>query len=157
MKRVVVLFARALILRCPNCGGGSLFRSWFKLKPSCPTCGLRLHRFLTDLGEGTALVAHAAQLPAHPHRTGLARIVTLQSPRIPVVSNVDAAVHSEPEEIRQLLVRQVISPVQWEDSVRWMLEQGVAEFTEIGPGKVLAGLLKRIDRKAKCENVNEAL
>ncbi len=83
--------------------------------------------------------------------------VTLQSPRIAVVSNVDAAVHLEPEEIRQLLVRQVISPVQWEDSVRWMLGQGVAEFTEIGPGKVLAGLLKRIDRKAKCENVNEAL
>ena len=83
--------------------------------------------------------------------------VALSAQELPVVSNVDAAVHSEPEEIRQLLVRQVISPVQWEDSVRWMLWQGVAEFTEIGPGKVLAGLLKRIDRKAKCENVNEAL
>ncbi len=83
--------------------------------------------------------------------------VTIQKPRIPVVSNVDAAVHWEPDEIRQLLVRQVVNPVKWEDSIRWLLAQGVAEFTEVGPGKVLAGLLKRIDRKAKCENVNEAL
>jgi [acyl-carrier-protein] S-malonyltransferase len=83
--------------------------------------------------------------------------VSIHEPRIPVVSNVDAAVHWEPEEIRQLLVRQVVNPVRWEDSIRWLLSQGVAEFTEVGPGKVLAGLLKRIDRKAKCENVNEAL
>ena len=83
--------------------------------------------------------------------------VTIQKPRIPVVSNVDAGVHWEPDEIRQLLVRQVVSPVKWEDSIRWLLAQGVAEFTEVGPGRTLAGLLKRIDRKAKCENVNEAL
>lgn len=83
--------------------------------------------------------------------------VSIRSPRIPVISNVDAAVHSDPEEIRGLLVRQVISPVRWEDSIRWLLEQGITEFTEVGPGKVLAGLLKRIDRKAKCNSVNEAL
>ena len=83
--------------------------------------------------------------------------VPIQKPHIPIVSNVDASVHWEPDEIRQLLVRQVVNPVKWEDSIRWLLAQGVAEFTEIGPGKVLAGLLKRIDRKAKCENVNEAL
>ena len=83
--------------------------------------------------------------------------VTIQKPRIPVVSNVDATVHWQPDEIRQLLVRQVVNPVRWEDSIRWLLAQGVTEFTEVGPGKVLAGLLKRIDRKAKCENVNEAL
>ena len=83
--------------------------------------------------------------------------VELKSPRIPVVSNVDAATHSDPEEIRQLLIRQVIKPVRWEDSIRWMLENGITEFTEIGPGKVLSGLLKRIDRKVKCESVNEAI
>lgn len=83
--------------------------------------------------------------------------VAIHKPRIPVVSNVDASVHSDPEEIRQLLVQQVVNPVKWEDSIRWLLTQGVTEFTEVGPGKVLAGLLKRIDRKAKCENVNEAL
>ena len=83
--------------------------------------------------------------------------VAIQIPRIPVVSNVDAAVHWEPEEIRQLLIQQVVNPVKWEDSIRWLLAQGVTEFTEVGPGKVLAGLLKRIDRKTKCENINEAL
>lgn len=83
--------------------------------------------------------------------------VSIRSPRIPVISNVDAAVHSDPEEIRGLLVRQVISPVRWEDSIRWLLGQGITEFMEVGPGKVLAGLLKRIDRKAKCNSVNEAL
>lgn len=83
--------------------------------------------------------------------------VELKSPRIPVVSNVDAATHSDPEEIRQLLIRQVINPVRWEDSIRWMLENGITEFTEIGPGKVLSGLLKRIDRKVKCESVKEAI
>ena len=83
--------------------------------------------------------------------------VPIQKPRIPVVSNVDASVHWEPDEIRQLLVLQVVNPVRWEDSIRWLLAEGVTEFTEVGPGKVLAGLLKRIDRKAKCENVNEAL
>jgi [acyl-carrier-protein] S-malonyltransferase len=83
--------------------------------------------------------------------------VAIRTPRIPVVSNVDAAVHSDPEELRQLLVRQVVNPVKWEDSIRWLLANGVTEFTEVGPGKVLAGLLKRIDRKAKCENVNEAV
>ena len=83
--------------------------------------------------------------------------VILQAPRIPVVSNVDAARHSDPEEIRQLLVRQVISPVRWEDSIRLMMENGITEFTEIGPGKVLSGLLKRIDRKVKCESINEAI
>ena len=83
--------------------------------------------------------------------------VALRKPRIPVVSNVDAAVHWEPEEIRQLLVQQVVNPVRWEDSIRWLLTQEVTEFTEVGPGKVLAGLLKRIDRKSKCENINAAL
>ena len=83
--------------------------------------------------------------------------IALQTPRIPVVSNVDAATHTDPDEIRQLLIRQVISPVRWEDSIRWMLENGITEFTEIGPGKVLSGLLKRIDRKVKCESVNEAI
>lgn len=77
-------------------------------------------------------------------------------PRIPVISNVDAQAHESPEEIRNLLVKQVISPVRWEDSVRSMLAQGIDGFYEIGPGKVLKGLLKRIDRKANCELRNDS-
>jgi len=82
--------------------------------------------------------------------------VTIARPRIPVISNVDAQAHSEPETLRQNLVRQVVSPVRWEDSIRSMLGQGVTEFFEIGPGKVLRGLLKRIERKADCQTINDS-
>lgn len=79
--------------------------------------------------------------------------VTLQKPRTPVVSNVDAQPHDDPEEIRSLLPRQIVSPVYWEDSIRWLLGQGFDQFYEIGPGRVLRGLLRRIDRKITCENI----
>ena len=79
--------------------------------------------------------------------------VTITAPKIPVWSNVDAQSHSDPEEIRQILVKQVLSPVQWESGMRNMLEFGIEEFYEIGPGRVLAGLLKRVNRKLKCTNI----
>jgi [acyl-carrier-protein] S-malonyltransferase len=82
--------------------------------------------------------------------------VEIRSPRIPVVSNVDAAVHSDPDEIRSLLVEQVQNPVLWEKSVRFMLSEGVEQFYEVGPGKVLKGLMRRIDRKTKCDVVNDS-
>jgi len=77
----------------------------------------------------------------------------LESPEIMVVSNVDARPHHDPAEIRQLLCRQVVSPVRWEDSMRYLLDQGFDQFYEVGPGRVLRGLLKRIDRKAACDGV----
>nr|WP_044183693.1 ACP S-malonyltransferase [Pirellula staleyi] len=80
--------------------------------------------------------------------------VAITSPRIPVVSNVDAGVHSDPNELRDLLVQQVVSPVRWEDSQRWLLAEGYAPFWEVGPGRVLRGLLKRIDRKAESDGVD---
>jgi [acyl-carrier-protein] S-malonyltransferase len=82
--------------------------------------------------------------------------VTISRPKIPVLSNVDAKSHSDPDRIRENLVRQVVSPVLWEDSMRAMLDQGIDEFYEIGPGRVLRGLLKRIDRKAVCHSVNDS-
>jgi [acyl-carrier-protein] S-malonyltransferase len=83
-------------------------------------------------------------------------VVTLNPPRIPVYSNVDARPHTDPKEIGVLLVRQVLSPVLWEDSVRTMLGAGADLFYEIGPGKVLRGLLKRIDRKVECRSVGDS-
>jgi len=80
--------------------------------------------------------------------------VPMQSPRIPVVSNVDARPHSDPEEMRQLLIRQVVSQVLWEDSMRYLLDEGAQHFYEIGPGRVLRGLLRRISRKMPCDNVS---
>jgi [acyl-carrier-protein] S-malonyltransferase len=80
--------------------------------------------------------------------------VEIKPPRVPVWSNVDAQPHTDPAEIRQLLVRQVLSPVLWEQTVRNLLAAGFTSFFEIGPGRVLAGLLKRIDRKIECKNIS---
>ncbi len=77
----------------------------------------------------------------------------LKSARVPVWSNVDAGPHTSPDEIRELLVRQVLQPVLWEKTMRNLLAAGVTVFHEIGPGRVLAGLMKRIDRKADIRNV----
>jgi [acyl-carrier-protein] S-malonyltransferase len=80
--------------------------------------------------------------------------VPMQRPRIPVISNVDARPHDNPDEIRELLIQQVCSQVRWEDSMRYLLdEQGITSFYEIGPGRVLCGLMERIARKVPCENV----
>jgi [acyl-carrier-protein] S-malonyltransferase len=80
--------------------------------------------------------------------------VPMQKPRIPVISNVDARPHDDPNEIRELLIQQVCSQVRWEDSIRYLLEkQEITQFYELGPGRVLCGLLKRINRKIPCENI----
>jgi [acyl-carrier-protein] S-malonyltransferase len=79
--------------------------------------------------------------------------VTIRPPRVPVWSNVDAKPHTDPEEIRGLLVRQVLQPVLWEQTIRGLLADGCDRFYEIGPGRVLTGLLKRINRRAQCVNV----
>ena len=79
--------------------------------------------------------------------------VPMKSPRIPVISNVDALPHDDPEEMRKILVRQILQPVRWEDSMRYLLAQGFDQFYEVGPGRVLRGLLRRIDRSASCQCV----
>lgn len=79
--------------------------------------------------------------------------VPMRKPRIPVISNVDAQSHDDPEEIRKILVRQILQPVRWEDSVRSLIQQGFDQFYEVGPGRVLRGLLRRIDRNVSCQSV----
>lgn len=79
--------------------------------------------------------------------------VELRRPEIMVVSNVDAQPHPEPDDIRQLLIQQVCSRVYWEDSIRYLIAQGFDCFYEIGPGRVLRGLMKRTDRKMQCRGV----
>ena len=70
--------------------------------------------------------------------------------QIPVYSNVDAKPHTDPEEIRGLLTQQVCSPVRWQDSMQTMLDEGYNQFYEVGPGRVLRGLMKRLARKTPC-------
>lgn len=74
-------------------------------------------------------------------------------PRIPVISNVDAQPHSDPQMIKDILSRQVTSPVQWESTLKILLGKGLKNSYELGPGKVIAGILKRIDKSASIENV----
>ena len=75
--------------------------------------------------------------------------------RIPVYSNVDAQPHSQPEEFKQLLVKQVCGPVLWQDSIEKMIADGYDEFYEVGVGRVLRSLMKRINRKTKIHGVLE--
>lgn len=92
--------------------------------------------------------------PAFDRLSAAVASAEIRPPRIPVLSNVDAEAHSNPNEIRQLLVRQLVNPVLWEETMRRLIAvHGVERCFEIGPGRVLAGLLKRIDRKFPCENV----
>lgn len=83
--------------------------------------------------------------------------VMFETVRIPVISNVDVKSHSDPGELREILVRQVTEPVLWEGCVRELLAQGCDQFYEIGPGKVLKSLMKRIDRKVDCQTINDDL
>ncbi len=77
----------------------------------------------------------------------------VRAPSVPVVSNVTAQAVSDPAKIRTLLVEQITGMVRWRESVLWMKDQGVAEMIELGAGKVLSGLVRRIDKDIACESV----
>ena len=71
------------------------------------------------------------------------RDTPIVTPRIPAVANVTARPYSHPEEVRDLLIAQVSSPVRWRESIEWLWENGAREFVDMGPGKILAPLVKR--------------
>lgn len=75
---------------------------------------------------------------------------------IPVVCNVDARPHADPTALCHNLIAQLTMPVRWQDSVEWMIEQGVRTFVEMGPGRVLTGLCRRIDRSVQACNIQDA-
>lgn len=95
-----------------------------------------------------SLMAPAAQEMAY----ALADTV-IRPPCVPIVSNVTAKGVSEPSDIRRLLVDQITGMVRWRESVTWMKEQGVDEMVELGAGKVLSGLVKRIEKDVACDSV----
>ncbi|MCL5958668.1 MAG: ACP S-malonyltransferase, partial [Chloroflexi bacterium] len=78
-------------------------------------------------------------------------------PSVPLVANVTGRPMSDPGEIRRELILQTYSPVRWVDSVRFMVGAGVGSFVEVGPGKVLSGLIKRIDRQTQAYPAEELL
>lgn len=80
--------------------------------------------------------------------------IPIQAPRIPVVNNVDVAMPMDADAIRDALIRQLYSPVRWTETVQFLAAQGVTTLDEIGPGKVLTGLMKRIDKNLHGEALN---
>ena len=76
--------------------------------------------------------------------------------RFPVVTNADAEAVTTADEAREALIRQITLPVRWLDSVREMLDMGATVFVEVGPGKVLSGLMRQIDRSVRCFNVEDS-
>ncbi len=78
--------------------------------------------------------------------------ISINPPIVPVVANVTARAVQDPDNIRDLLVKQVTGMVRWRESVIWMKEQGVSEMIEIGSGKVLSGLVRRIEKDVECKN-----
>jgi [acyl-carrier-protein] S-malonyltransferase len=82
--------------------------------------------------------------------------VAIAAPRVPVVSNVKAEGVSDPAEIKDLLVRQVTGRVRWRESVEWIAAQGVTETVEIGAGKALSGMVRRIAKEIEAKAVNGA-
>lgn len=91
--------------------------------------------------------------PAQPGLREALASVEVHPPRVPVISNVTARPHEDPESIRNRLVEQVTAPVLWEASMRHLLAQGFTRFVELGPGTVLSGFLRRIQKDVEVYNV----
>jgi [acyl-carrier-protein] S-malonyltransferase len=98
----------------------------------------------------------ALLMPAQKRLEVDLRATKFNNLRFPLVTNADAETIASGDEARESLIRQVTMPVRWLESVREMIEQGVNIFVEVGPGKVLSGLLRQIDRSVRCFNVEDA-
>ncbi|WP_298836422.1 ACP S-malonyltransferase [uncultured Roseobacter sp.] len=94
------------------------------------------------------LMAPAAEKMAEALET-----VTMNAPSVPLVANVTAEAVTDPAEIRRLLIEQVTGQVRWSSSVEWMAQNGVTEFWEIGAGKALSGMIRRIAKEAGTRNI----
>jgi [acyl-carrier-protein] S-malonyltransferase len=84
----------------------------------------------------------------------LLKDIQFQTPRIPVINNVDVAYLKEPEDIKQALVKQLYSPIRWSETMTKLAELDVETLLEVGPGKVLTRLIKRIDKRLSCLAIN---
>ncbi len=93
--------------------------------------------------------------PAAERLAAILEGIEISSLRVPVVTNVEAEPNSDAARVRELLKSQVCAPVRWDGSVQKMVELGVGRFIEIGPGKVLSGLIKRIAKEIETRNVED--
>lgn len=97
----------------------------------------------------------ALMAPVKPRLEAVLRAIAWRTPAPPVVTNVEAAPNAEPARIVPLLVEQVTSPVRWIECVEELSRQGVTRAVEVGPGKVLSGLIRRIDKRVEVWNVED--
>jgi [acyl-carrier-protein] S-malonyltransferase len=91
--------------------------------------------------------------PAQDRLAADLQVLKFHQPRFPIVCNVDAEVIEDADRVRDALVRQVTGAVKWDQSMRLLINKGVQTFVEVGPGKVLCGLMRQIDRSKTCLNV----
>jgi [acyl-carrier-protein] S-malonyltransferase len=99
--------------------------------------------------------SHCALMkPAAEQLASLLNEIQFHTPKIPVINNVNVAYPNEPDAIKQALVEQLYSPVRWTETITMLAEIGVEELLEVGPGKVLTGLTKRIDKRLSCTAIN---
>jgi [acyl-carrier-protein] S-malonyltransferase len=98
----------------------------------------------------------ALMRPAQDRLGEVLKKIEVQDPRFSIVSNVTADVTKRGGRERDLLIEQVTAPVRWVESIRWMIDAGASTFVEVGPGKVLSGLLRQMDRALKCVNVEDS-
>jgi [acyl-carrier-protein] S-malonyltransferase len=166
MVAVLGLEREALVALCDACRGGDVLEVANVLCPgnivvsgSAAACD-RLTAAATAAGamkcvplEVAGAFHTALMQPAVERLEEALGRTAIRPPRIPVVSNVDARPHTDPAEIRGLLARQVIGVVEWNASMAYILSTGVRAVWEVGPGRVLRGLMKRIDRSVACHGV----
>jgi [acyl-carrier-protein] S-malonyltransferase len=93
--------------------------------------------------------------PAADRLAALIADVPFQDPVIPVISNVTARLHADPVTIKRLMIEQIYSSVRWCECIEWLKTQGVSSYLECGPGKVLTGLVRRIDKAATCHSIQD--
>ena len=97
----------------------------------------------------------ALMMPAQEKLAADLRKLTFSDLRVPLITNVDADTETSGEEAREALIRQVSMPVRWEESMRTLIDEGVNTFVEVGPGRVLTGLLRQIERSVATLNVED--
>jgi len=93
--------------------------------------------------------------PVKPRLSGVLAEIEIRAPSAPVVTNVEAAPNADPSRVAQLLVEQVVAPVRWVECVQAMVAAGVTHMVELGPGKVLSGLVRRIAKDVVVANVED--
>lgn len=122
----------------------------------------RAVKFATERGAKKAVMLqvsapfHCALMkPAQDRLAADLQKLSFSAPAVPIITNVDAAEVTSPDAARDALVRQVTGSVKWNQSMRVLLDRGVQTFIEVGPGKVLCGLMRQIERSAKCLSVGD--